>query len=89
MEEEKREEQEKDISIKSPKENVAEKQMIAIEDANIRIKKLIVKSLRVGVDLKELNKQILEIQKRMESFKNILNCTSYNTNNESINAKVV
>ena len=61
MEEEKREEQEKDISIKSPKENVAEKQMIAIEDANIRIKKLIVKSLRVGVDLKELNKQILEI----------------------------
>lgn len=50
--------------IKSPKEDIAKVQVLAIEDANYKIKSLIVKSLSKGEqeeDFKKLNSSILKI----------------------------
>lgn len=47
--------------IKSPKEDIALKQVLAIETANTQIKSLIVKGLKENINKEELNKQILEV----------------------------
>ena len=47
-----------DEEIKSPKEDIAKKQVLAIETANVRIKELIIESVRIGKPKEELEKEI-------------------------------
>jgi len=51
---------EKDGAIETPKMDLAQKQVLAIESANTEVKSLIVKGLKEGIPTKELEKSILE-----------------------------
>lgn len=61
----------KPLVIGSPKEDLAEKELTAIEEASIRIKELIVKGYLMGILAKELSKLIdAEIAKAVASISN-------------------
>ena len=62
-----------DEEIRSPKEDVAKKQVLAIETANVRIKELIVESVRIGKPKEELEKEIkIIIEEIVEELKAIM-----------------
>lgn len=58
---------EKDGAIETPKMDLAQKQVLAIESANSEVKSVIVKGLKEGVEKKILEKSILEIIEKYET----------------------